>query len=121
MNNNSYIDVFDTSLSLEEQEPFIRKACRDIDSLTFNRIRCKGFSNLTPFQQEIIKEVCTRHASFLYENKEIMESYLNSYSLNGVSMEFGGNNVKFEGGVAMDRSVYELLEQTGLMCRSFYG
>ena len=70
---------------------------------------------LTPFQQEIIKEVCADMAQFAYENADILSSALDSYSINGVSMQFGeGMNVACIGGVVLQRSTYDLLLQTGL-------
>jgi hypothetical protein len=93
-------------------------ASRQIDSLTFNRIVAKGFDKLTPFQQEIIKEVVCKHADFLYENADAIASILDSYSINGVSMKFGtGFNVKMENGLPIQSTVYSLLKQTGLCWR----
>lgn len=93
-------------------------ASRHIDSLTFNRIVAAGFSHLTEFQQEIIKEVVAKQAAFEAENADLISSVLSSYSINGVSMQFGDSwNVFTESGVAMQRDVYSLLKQTGLCCR----
>lgn len=96
----------------------LRDASRQVDTLTFNRIVAKGFNNLTPFQQEIIKEVVCKHAEFLYENADALSSAIDSYSINGVSMKFGtGFNVRMENGLPIQSTVYSLLEQTGLCCR----
>ena len=95
------------------------QASRHIDSLTYNRIASKGFSNLSVFQQEIVKEVVCVQAEFEYENREELESLISSYSINGVSMTMqAGWNLFADKGVAMQRSTYSLLEQTGLCCRS---
>ena len=102
-------------------ENCLKQASRDIDALTYNRIVKKGFDQLTDFQQEVIREVCCRHASFLHENEAMLKTYLNSYSINGVSMSFGNSwNLYVENGTAIERSLYEYLCQTGLACRSFY-
>lgn len=95
------------------------RASRHIDSLTYNRIVGQGFFNLTEFQQEIIKEVCCIQAEFEYENEDLLDSILNSYSVNGVSMGFGGQswNVFSDMGIAMKKDVYAMLSQTGLTCR----
>lgn len=95
-------------------------ASRHIDSLTFNRIVQKGYENLTPFQKEILSQVCRQQAVFEEENRDMLESILSSYSLNGVSMGIDQNgwNVFVQNGVVMQHSVYELLKQTGLCCRS---
>lgn len=99
-------------------DKFLRQASRHIDSLTYNRIVGQGFSNLTPFQQEIVKEVCCLQAEFEYENEDELETVLSSYSINGVSAQFGSSwNVYTANGVAMKRDVYALLCQTGLCCR----
>ena len=101
-----------------ELEKALRQACRHIDSLTFNRIVAAGFDHLTAFQQETIKEVVCMQADFEYENADEINTILSSYSINGVSAQFGSSwNVFQEKGIAMKRDVYALLSQTGLCCR----
>ena len=96
----------------------LKQASRHIDSLTYNRIVGRGISSLTAFQQEIIKEVCCLQAEFEYENADEINTILSSYSINGVSAQFGSSwNVYTEKGIAMKRDVYALLSQTGLCCR----
>lgn len=108
-----------STIAEEELENALKKASRHIDTLTYNRIVGKGFSNLTKFQQNIIKEVCCSLADFETENAELINSMLKSYSLNGVSMTFGSSwNVSVEYGVAIHSDLYERLQQTGLCCRS---
>ena len=103
----------------EELNKYLRQASRHIDALTYNRIVGRGISNLTVFQQEIIKEVVCCQAEFEYENKEIFDMVLQGYSINGVSMNFSGGswNVRVEKGIPIRRDVYEILKQTGLCCR----
>lgn len=115
-----YTDEYKGSTIPEEQlESALKNASRHIDTLTYNRIVGKGFANLTPFQQSIIKEVCCQMADFETENAEWLNSVLQSYSVNGVSMSFGSSwNVKVQSGVAIRADLYELLQQTGLCCRS---
>ena len=97
---------------------FLQRASRQIDSLTFNRIVARGFDKLTAFQQELVKEVCCRQAEFLYENNDAINSILDSYSINSVSMHFGtGFNVTLVGGIPIQKMTYSLLEQTGLCWR----
>ena len=96
----------------------LRQASRHIDSLTYNRIIGRGFSNLTEFQQELIREVVCQQADFETENADEIETVLQSYSINGVSTQFGNSwNVFTDKGIAMRRDVYALLCQTGLCCR----
>lgn len=96
----------------------LKRVCMHIDSLTYNRIRAKGFDNLTDFQKEILREVICQQADFECENEDIINTILSSYGINGVSMSFGSNwNLHIENGVAMKKDVYSLLSQTGLCCR----
>lgn len=92
-------------------------ASRHVDTLTYNRIVGQGFSNLTEFQQDLIKEVVCLQAEFEYENADEISSVLSSYSINGVSAQFGSSWNVFTGfGIAMRRDVYAMLCQTGLCC-----
>ena len=96
----------------------LRQASRHIDSLTFTRIVGQGFSNLSRYQQELIREVTCQQADFETENADEIDTILQSYAINGVSAQFGSSwNVITEQGVAMKRDVYALLCQTGLCCR----
>lgn len=73
---------------------------------------------LTPFQQDIIREVVCLQADFEYENADEIGSILSGYSINGVSAQFGSSwNVYTDKGVAIRSDVYTLLSQTGLCCR----
>lgn len=101
-----------------DQDKALRQASRHIDSLTYNRIVGRGFSNLTAFQQDVIREVACQQADFEYENADEINTILSSYSLNGASVQFGQSwNVFTDKGVAMKRDVYALLSQAGLCCR----
>lgn len=114
-----YTEIYNGSVIPDEElEKALRQACRHIDSLTFNRIVAAGFDHLTAFQQETIKEVVCMQADFEYENADEINTILSSYSINGVSAQFGSFwNVFMEKGIAMKRDVYSLLTQTGLCCR----
>ena len=119
VDNVYYKDVFKGKIIPEEDvEKQLRQSSRHIDTLTYNRIVGRGFSNLTAFQQDIIKEVVCLQAEFEYENADELEMILSSYSINGVSAQFGNSwNVITEKGIAMKRDVYTMLCQTGLCCR----
>lgn len=103
----------------ENLQNAINDASRHIDSLTFNRIIGIGYENLTEFQKEILSQVCLKQMDFEYENEDVLQSIVSSYSINGVSMglDKGGWNVFVQNGVVMKRDVYEMLKQTGLCCR----
>lgn len=113
-----YTNTYDGSIVPEERlGKALRQASRHIDSLTYNRIIGQGFFNLTKFQQEIIREVTCQQADFEVENEDEINTVLSSYSINGVSAQFGSSwNVFTDKGIAMKRDVYALLCQTGLCC-----
>lgn len=114
-----YCDAYKgTVIPMNELDKALKQASRHIDSLTYNRIVGRGFSNLTAFQQETIQEVVCQQADFEYENTDEISTILSSYSLNGASVQFGQSwNVFTDKGVAMMRDTYALLSQTGLCCR----
>ena len=114
-----YTDTYGGSLiPKEDLVKALRQASRHIDSLTYNRIIGWGFSNLTEFQQDIIRDVVCQQADFEVENADEISMILSSYSINGVSAQFGSSwNVYTDKGVAMKKDVYALLCQTGLCCR----
>jgi len=106
----------------DEVEKSLRTASRHVDSLTYNRIISRGILNLTEFQQETIREVCCEMAEFEYDNADLIQSVLQSYSINGVSMSFGSSwNVKIISGIAVRADAYEKLSQTGLCSRILRG
>lgn len=114
-----YRDIYKGStIPADDLDRALRKASRHIDSLTYNRVVGRGFSNLTEFQQEVIREVVCQQADFEHENADEISTVLSSYSLNGASVQFGSSwNVYMDKGVAMRRDTYALLSQTGLCCR----
>nr|DAE62987.1 MAG TPA: Head Tail Connector Protein [Caudoviricetes sp.] len=104
-------------ISEDSLRRFLMQASRHIDTLTYNRIVGQGFDNLTEFQKNVIQEVVCRQAEFEYENADEISSILSSYSINGVSAQFGSSwNVFTDRGIAMKRDDYALLCQTGLCC-----
>lgn len=111
------VEEYEGDIPATELEKYLLQASRHIDTLTYNRIVGKT-DKLTDFQRDIIKEVCRRLADWEYENSEILNSVLKSYSINGVSAEFGGMNVKSINNVYIPGELYQLLCQTGLCCRT---
>lgn len=102
----------------EEIAKSLKKASRHIDALTYNRIVGRGILNLTEYQQEVIRECCCEMAEFEYENQDMIDSVLQSYSVNGVSMSFGESwNLKVINGVAVKKDCYARLASTGLTSR----
>lgn len=103
----------------DELEKRLKQASRHIDSLTFNRIVGRGYDNLSMFQQDLITECTCELADFEYENEDAIQSVLQNYSINGVSMAFGESwNVMVQNGVAIMRTTYAKLIQTGLCSTS---
>lgn len=101
----------------ESFERLAYKASRIIDNLTYNRIVGIGFENLTEYQQETIKECCCETVQFYDDNVDVLENVLNSYAINGVSMQFNYNaSIAVVNGCAVRRSTYNRLMSTGLCC-----
>ncbi len=115
-----YKNIYKGNSLSEENDltKYLQEATDDVNTLTFNRIIGKGFENLTDFQKDIIQRVCCQFADFKFENADIIESVLSSYSINGVSQSFGNNdfNVKIIEGIAIPYRLFRLLGQTGLTC-----
>ena len=108
-----------TKIPEKQIEEKLKEASQHIDTLTYNRIVGRKFENLTKFQQEIIKKVVCRLADFEYENEDILQTTLSSYSINGESMGFDKSwNVEIQNGIAIPKKDYSLLSQTGLTCRN---
>ena len=104
-----------TALSLPED--VVLKTDSAIDILTYSRINAIGFENLTEFQQRIVSECAFEIARFLLENREILDTPLSSYSINGVSMQFNFNEAVYhKDGVVIPKIVYKKLLLTDL-CR----
>ena len=104
----------------EEAEKALKQASQHIDILTYRRIAGVGFDNLTPFQQETVKKVACMMADFESTNASMINSLINSYSINGASMSFSGEgaNCQLVNGIIVQRNVYEMLNMTGLTCLS---
>lgn len=107
----------DKGIPASELEERLCAACRDIDTLTFDRIKKVGFEGLTEFQQELVRDAVRLHADFCYDNAELLESPLASYAINGVSMSFDRSKIVTVCGVTTSSGVYNLLMQTGLCYR----
>lgn len=111
-----YKNTYCGKLPDEEAEKALKQASRHIDMLTYRRIAGVGFDNLTPFQQETVKEVCCMMADFESTNASMINSLINSYSINGASINFSGEsaNCRLINGVVVQKDVYEMLNMTGL-------
>lgn len=111
---DDYLSLGSGEIPPNKIEERLCHASRQIDALTYNRIPAAKFENLTEFQQGVIRESCCLLADFLYENADLLNSALNSYSVNGVSMSFGGMTVDIINSVPIRKDIYALLSQSGL-------
>lgn len=118
---NEYVELGGNTLTAEIADKYLVKTSRQLDILTFNRIRqLGGLDKLTEYQQDTIKEFIVNVADFIYENEDILDNILSSYSINGVSMSFNGNwNLTVRDGVAVRTEDYKILETTGLTYQGF--
>ena len=73
-----YRNTYGGKLPDEEAEKALKQASRHIDILTYRRIAGVGFENLTPFQQETVKEVTCMMADFESANASMINSLINS-------------------------------------------
>jgi len=113
---DTYHELGNSVIDEKNLQKQLLQASRHVDSLTYNRIVGKGFTNLTQFQQEIVRSVVIDLAEFEYENAEMLNSILSSYSINGVSMQLSDNNrnIVVDKGIVIKRDLYALLCQSGL-------
>lgn len=100
----------DLELALEDAE-------RDIDSLTFCRVRAAGIDALTDFQRDLVKLAVVRQADFRAQYSELLDNPLASYSINGVSMSWDKGAAQCVDGVYTAPPIMALLRQTGLTYR----
>lgn len=116
-----YKNEYGGNMDEEEAIKALKKASRHIDTLTFNR--ASDNPDLTPYQIGVLKEVCCEMADFETSNKDVIDSTLNSYSINGVTVNYAmnGATVKVVSGVAVKSDTYAFLNTTGLTCRSLRG
>ena len=119
MDKTKFIERYGTEVPEDKIDELLNRASRDIDTLSYNRIRGIGYEHLTDFQKEIIEEVAGELALFKHDNAEFLESPLSEYSLNGASVKLSSSEkVMVEKGVTISRSLYALLCQTGLCCKA---
>ena len=94
------------------------RAEREIDGLTYNRIRAIGWDNLTPYQRDCITQAVVDQADFDREYGEVLSNPLASYSVGGVAMQWDKGQFVCRSGVYTSAGVYSLLLQSGLANRA---
>lgn len=111
----SYVPCVD---SPDDAAAYLEMASEYIDTLTFRRIPARGgLAALSEFQRETVTECCARLAVWLADYADTLDGPLTGYSINGVSARYGtSGGMASRCGVILPRSIYALLEQTGLCC-----
>lgn len=108
------------SLAGDALDAALDRASRQADAYCFGRIRAIGFDRLTDFQQDCIRQAVCLHAEFLGRYGDALESPLQSYGINGVSMTFDAGRIASQGGVSTSGEAASLLMQTGLAHRGIW-
>lgn len=94
------------------------EASNRIDLLTYNMIKRRGIEKLTNYQKDVVKKCVCELADFYDTNSDMVNSALQAYSINGVSMSFGNTwNIAIKQGIAINRDTYMRLLSTGLCGR----
>lgn len=106
-------DYGGTLISQEELGKALVKAEREIDHLCFGRIKGKGFDNLTPYQQSLIKEAVCLQADYTEQYGAYINSPLKGYSAGSTKVEMA--DITY-GGISATQEIINLLEDTGLRC-----
>ena len=103
-----YKSTYLGKLPEEEAEKALKQASQHSDILTYRRIAGVGFDNLTPFQQETVKEVACMMADFESANASMINSLINIYSIKGASINFSGEsaNGQLVNGAVVQKDVY---------------
>lgn len=104
-----------TTITENEIDKYLTLASEKVDDLTFNRIVAIGFDKLTSFQKEKVQRAVCMHADYIYENGTEM-GQISSYAVLDINVSIDNKN-SIEGQFGTNREVYNLLKQTGLMCR----
>lgn len=118
VNYDDFLKMFpNTTIPQNEIMLYLEAASSDVDSMTFNRITACGFDNLTDFQKEKVRSAVCRQAAFRYENTELFESAIQSYSINGVSVTYDKSRIMNISGVMTAPVIFAEIKQSGLCCR----
>ncbi|WP_270620731.1 hypothetical protein [[Clostridium] innocuum] len=106
-------DYGGTLISQDELPKALKDAEYSIDHLCFGRIKGKGFDNLSPYQQELIRRAVCLQADYIKQYGPYINSPLKGYSAGSTKVEMA--NVTY-GGISTTQEIINLLEDTGLRC-----
>lgn len=114
-----YFDEFKgNKIPKDEVEKYLKLAQEKIDSITYNRIVAIGFSNLTVFQQEKIRDAICYQAEYIYSNGYNSEDNrdISSYSVLdiSVSVDNSNSNKTIAQKENMSEAAYDYVHKTGL-------
>ncbi|MBU5439494.1 hypothetical protein KQI42_15875 [Tissierella sp. MSJ-40] len=111
-----YKNEYKGNLDEDTATKLLEESSDQVDRLTYGRIRRKGFSNLTEYQQEMIKKAVCYQADFISNYGEYLNIPIDGYSAGGISLSFSKDN-QGAGGVIADKKTLDYLSQTGLTVR----
>ncbi len=106
------------SIPAEALSAALARAEREIDSLTFTRIRAIGWDRLTAYQQDCITQAVVEQADFVAEYGEALSNPLAAYSISGVSMQWDRSQFVCRSGVYTSAGIHAILLQSGLAGRA---
>lgn len=95
----------------------LRLAQEKIDSITHNRIVGIGFSNLTKFQQEKVKDAICSQADYIYEHgyNDENDTDISSYSVLDISVNIDRSSKETTASkIHLSERTYNLIKETGL-------
>ena len=101
-------------ITAENASRTFQNASDAVDNLTYCRIIENGLEGLTDFQKAIVQRVVCGLADWQTENSDILALPYSTYSINGVSVNIGGGNVKVINGTIIPKSLYSELVKSGL-------
>lgn len=103
-----------TAIPDEAIRTHLSRASDQIDALTYNRIRGRGFENLSCYQQECAQKAVCAQAEFNHRYGSYADMPLQGYKIGDISLNFATEQVN---GVATTRDVLNYLGQAGLTSR----
>ena len=116
VNYEYYSNEYKGTLDEDAATKLLEESSDQIDRLTYGRIRCKGFDNLTEYQQELVKKAVCYQTDFINAYGAYLNMPISGYSAGGISLSFNKDN-QGSGGIIVDKKTLDYLAQTGLASR----
>ena len=105
-----------SEMSDDKIQSLLESASTDVDAMTFNRITACGFDSLSEFQKACVQRAVYQQADFRFQNADLFDGAIASYSLNGASVTFDKDRIVTVGETVTAPSVVAVLKQSGLCC-----